>query len=336
MDWNAFLENMAQSSIESGINATYQFALSSGTYKKQKKLLEKQAALQKDYYNLQNQRQDYLLANADLIRKRSLDRAGYSTADPQGTGTIPAQPMQVPSVNTPGFSMPTINASSIRDMASSDLAESQANYYDALRRKTTSEAEILDLDLQKYRDTYETQVSMIMSQYYNLTKQNQKLTTDIDYTSGQTAKIEDERKLLQKQASEVEERIRNFAASTANIRIDTKFKQATFDDRVKTITTELEKLQYEKDIAGSTAIIKRVESQLAEVGIINGHKMIQTICSLAVLGRGDVAVKGISQFMQTAIQSLTKELPSVLGTFINSAYQLIEDAVKKGAKVPAF
>lgn len=336
MDWSSFLENYAQSALESGLNATYQFALSSGTYRKQKKLLNEQAKLQQEYYQLQNARQDYLLQNADMIRKQSLARAGYSTADPNGTGTTPAQTMSVPNVSTPGFSMPNINASSVRDIASMHLEESQADYYDALRRKTQSEAEILELDLQKYRDTYETQVASIMSQYYNLTKQNRKLDTEIDYTSGQTSKIEDERKLLQKQASEVEERIKNFAASTANIRIDTKFKQATFDDRVKTITTELEKLQYEKDIAGSTVIIKRVESQLAEVGILNGQGMIQTLCSLAALGRGDLAVKGISQFLQSALQSLTQELPSVLGTFINSAYKIIEDAIKKGALVPAF
>lgn len=40
----------------------------------------------KKMFDLQNQRQDYLMQNEDAIKKSSLQRAGYSTADPNGTG----------------------------------------------------------------------------------------------------------------------------------------------------------------------------------------------------------------------------------------------------------
>lgn len=47
---------------------------------------KKQFNYNKKMFNLQNQRQDYLMQNEDAIKKSSLQRAGYSTADPNGTG----------------------------------------------------------------------------------------------------------------------------------------------------------------------------------------------------------------------------------------------------------
>lgn len=290
----------------------------------------------KKMFNLENQRQDYLLNNADLIRKHSLEKAGYSTADPAGTGTTAATPVAMPSAPSGNLSMPSINSGSIRDLSSLHLQEAQADYYDVLARKEGTANELLKLDLQKYKETYETQVNTIMSEYYNLTKQNRKLDTEIDYTSGLTQKTEDERKLIQKQTEEVKSRINKFAAETANITIDTKFKEATFNDRVSTITTQLQKLEHERDIAESEKIIKGVESQLSQLGIITGQGWIQSIFSMAALGRGDIAIKGMSDFLTSAMNQLTKSLPSVLGTFVNTIFDIAVKVVKSGAQVPAF
>lgn len=287
MDWNAFLENMAQSSIESGINATYQFALSSGTYRKQKKLLEKQAALQKDYYNLQNQRQDYLLANADLIRKRSLDRAGYSTADPQGTGTIPAQSMQVPSVSTPGHSMPTINASSIRDIASSDLAESQAKYYEVMAGKESTQNELLKLELQKFKDTYETQVQQVEAEF--------------NKTLAETS-------LNQQQKFTLVEQAKKLQADAANIELDTQFNKATFDKRREMLNKEVAKLAAEGKF-------EAVKAKLAESGIVVGLDTFGQIAALALSGKASGTFDAIQNFIKGIFKGVPEFIIELFDSF---------------------
>lgn len=334
MDWSDFMNNLAQSTIESGVNAAYQFALSSGTYNKQKKLLQKQADLQNQFYGIQNARQDYLLANADLIRKHALDRAGYSTADPQGTGTTPSNAMQVPSVSTPGFSMPTINAASVRDLAQGDLmsaqaqlAESQSDYYETLKNKTSSETDLLNLEIQKFKDTYQIQVDKIMKEFDQLVanialtqSQTSKYVAETGLATAQTGEVPERIKNLQAQREEIKATIEKFAAETANIRIDTKFNEATFDARKDTIIKELEKLGYETDQDKAKVIITNAQSKLAEMGILVGNGWLNSLISVAAMGRGDLVTKSMADFVKSATSQLTHDLPSVFGGIISQLF----------------
>lgn len=303
MDWSDFMNNLAQSTIESGVNAAYQFALSSGTYNKQKKLLQKQADLQNQFYGMQNARQDYLLANADLIRKRALDRAGYSTADPQGTGTTPANAMQVPSVSTPGFSMPSINASSVRDMqagsllssqaalanSQSKLASSQASYYERLANKTTSEDERIKLEIQKFKDTYDLQVAQVKANF--------------DQTVSQTHLNNQQKETLIEQANKL-------AAEVDNITIDTKFNKATFDARKDEILANVRKLAAEGKY-------EEVRSKLAEHGIIAGLNMFGQIAALSLSGNASDTFAQVKGFILDLFKGVPDFLSQIVSSFVD-------------------
>lgn len=63
------------------------------SYKYTKKLYAEQAKYNQEAFERENPRQDYLLSNIYSINRQALKNAGYSTADPNGTG------MQAPSVS---------------------------------------------------------------------------------------------------------------------------------------------------------------------------------------------------------------------------------------------
>lgn len=63
------------------------------------KMMNKQFEMQKEMFNMQNERQNWLMLNSEAMQKEALRRAGYSTADPNGTGvdTPAAMTGQTPS-----------------------------------------------------------------------------------------------------------------------------------------------------------------------------------------------------------------------------------------------
>lgn len=67
-------------------------------FRYQKKLMEKQNQYDIAAFERENARQDYLMENSQQIAKNALRQAGYSTADPNGTGVTaaPTNNMDVP------------------------------------------------------------------------------------------------------------------------------------------------------------------------------------------------------------------------------------------------
>lgn len=133
----SFLDTSGGAAAISGAGGILQGLLNAGfakknaalNYKYNSMLMDKQNQYNIDAFNRENARQDYLMRNANSIMKQSLQNAGYSTADPNGTGVSPAgiNNMDVPSnpgMNV-GMSAPDL-AGIFQSIASARLMQAQA------------------------------------------------------------------------------------------------------------------------------------------------------------------------------------------------------------------
>lgn len=107
-------------------------------YKNQKKLMAQQNQYDIEAFNRENARQDWLMLNEDSLKRQSLENAGYSTADPNGTGvTTPA----VGNMDTPGTpTAPLLSGSPGTDFVNAFNAMRQAELIDSVKRKNEAEA----------------------------------------------------------------------------------------------------------------------------------------------------------------------------------------------------
>lgn len=165
-------------------------------------------------------------------------------------------------------------------------------------RRQEGEVGLLRLDLEKYNRTFNEQVNTIKSQYYNLTKENRLL----------------------------DERVDNLAEQTRGLQLSNDFSQKTLDNRVATVSKQLEKLGYESSQAEYAAAIKSVESALADSGILNGQNWVQSIVSVAALGKGKDATEAASRFVSDVLGQVGQELPSILSSLVTGLVQALASA----------
>lgn len=107
-------------------------------YKNQKKLMALQNQYDIEAFNRENARQDWLMMNEDSLKRQSLENAGYSTADPNGTGvtTPPVGNMDVPGTPT----APLLSMSPGSDFVNAFTAMRQSELIDSVKRKNEAEA----------------------------------------------------------------------------------------------------------------------------------------------------------------------------------------------------
>lgn len=124
--------------------------------RQQEKLMKKQWEYQQKAFQMENDRQDWLMRNSQSIAKAALAQAGYSTADPNGTGVTaaPTGNMDAPSQSPPSADIGMAAISGMRaatDLkvanAQADLMESQKNLYDkqAGRYDEYTDAQIMEI-----------------------------------------------------------------------------------------------------------------------------------------------------------------------------------------------
>ena len=108
-------------------------------YKNQKKLMALQNQYDIEAFNRENERQNWLMLNEDSLKRQSLENAGYSTADPNGTGvTTPA----VGNMDTPGTpTAPLLSGSPGTDFVNAFNAMRQSELIDSVKRKNEAEAD---------------------------------------------------------------------------------------------------------------------------------------------------------------------------------------------------
>lgn len=250
-------------------------------YKNQKKLMALQNQYDIEAFDREVQAQkdlsQYMAENANTWQKTSLQNAGYSTADPQGTG-IQTAGVSAPSQDVPGTpTAPYVDYSSPwQTVSDSALKMAQIANLNADTKIKGNENEILKLDIEKYKSTLDTQIEMIKSEYNNLTKQNAKFDAEID----------------------------NIREVTANLNIDTKFKVDTFDKRKEELLEQVESLIKDNKI-------KSVHEKLAEYGIVVGLNDIQTLISTAEFGKTDQLINVFNKVVETVASKMPETIKAV-------------------------
>ena len=268
-------------------------------YKYNKKLMAQQNAYNIAAFNRemagQKELSEYMAKNANLWQKMSLQNAGYSTADPNGSG-VSAQSVSAPNQDVP--SMPNFTgfngvAEGVLGGLDTALKAAQIKNINADTNKKTTENEQMKLELQNYRDTYDERVGRVRSEYYNLTKENKRLDAEID----------------------------RIGEVTRGLEIDNNFNAVTFDKRKEQLLNEVSLLMKENKI-------KEVEQKLAENGIVIGMNDIQSLVSVAEFGKTEHLVDVMGQL----VADFCKELPVAIKAVFEGLWEGAKSMVGLGNK----
>ena len=248
----------------------------------QKKLMGLQHQYELENLAKQDAYQRALAIDASSLRKQSLQNAGYSTADPEGTGTV-APTVSTPSTSAsagapsaqPGY-MPGMTVS---DLASAHLTESQANLNKIqsqyLAKKLEGEIGLLNAQISEIKETLPEKVS-------NIKAQTEKLVAD--------------KKLTQEQANQFVEATKKITEEVGLLQIDKRYRADLNSWQVKKLQKEVSKLAAE-------GRFEAVKAELADYGIIVGADWMTQLA--AVIHQG-TAGELIDQIIDTVKQIFSK------------------------------
>lgn len=295
--------------ITGGINSMFQGIAQRRQYKNQKKLMKMAHEYELENLAEQDKYQRGLVRDAASMTKTGLENAGYSTADPNGTGVSPVS-VSAPSTSATGSagSFP-IDAGSVGQgisaLMSGQLASSQArlNEIEAKYRAKKLEGEIGKLNVE-------------------IDTAKEKLPFIADTAKANIANIASQAHLNEKQLGQISASIDKLKAETENISIDNKFRPDISAREVKKLDAEVTKLAAEGKL-------KAVEAKLADYGILVGADWFTTLAAMSLQGHGDEFVGSVSSL----ISEIAGALPSAIGSLIGSIGTAIigsPDGVKAG------
>lgn len=276
-----------------GIQAAGQYGLNSlaakQSFEYSKRLMALQNSYQRQAFERENERQDYLLANQYAINRNSLKAAGYSAANPDGVSLSP------PSVNnqdSPTHSQFGVESTKLDLMSGAMLSKlnAETKKIEADTDKTKTDNEVAQEQLKALKETLPERIGQIKSEYYKVTKENRHIDAMVD----------------------------NLEESTRQMSITNDFNEKTFNDRANSIAQELRKLSADASVSEAMAVIKSVEKQLAEAGVLVGNNWVNTLISLAALGKGKEATGAVADFVEDIITEVIASIPEILGSTVGS------------------
>lgn len=277
-------------------------------------------------FNRSNERQDYLMENAQLIAKNALARAGYSTADPNGTGVSPANMQTQNTTSGPSVSvgMPNIDAiSAYATVAQARKAEAEA-------KKVEAETDYQNMFNQLYSKYGEEQTKAALSNLQEDTKLKiaETLKTDqdkansIQLTDAQVkdindrlgmdwAKLEPQIQLLCAQAFEAE------AAGHLN-----KAKISEVWQNIAESKQRIENLKKEYDLTDAQIAVAFASKQLIDQ---------QKLSEIEETGRRGASKR--SAEAQARIDELEAQTKENLGPGYYSTMKVIDDITSQAEKI---
>lgn len=280
----------AATAASTGASAAAGAVKNKKSYKYTKKLYAQQNEYNKEAFERENERQNWLMANEARLRRMSLRQAGYSEADPEGTGvsTPAVSNMDVPTAGQFMSGTYSNYDQFFGQAADAALKYAQAKNINQDTKNKQTQSEILQDSLNVLHETFDERVNEVKSKYYKLTKENRKLDAEVD----------------------------KLAEETRFIHLNADFNEETFSNRSLAIGEELKKLSADVTIAEATAAIKKVEKELSDAGILIGQDWFGTLISLAALGKGEEAVGKVSEFVSDVLNQLIQAIPEVLGSTV--------------------
>lgn len=291
--------------ITGGINSLYQGIAQRRQYKNQKKLMKMAHEYELENLAKQDEYQRGLVTDAAKMTKTGLENAGYSTADPNGTGVSPAS-VSAPSTSATGSagSFPIDSgsvASGISALMSGQLSASQArlNDIEAKYRAKKLEGEIGKLNVE-------------------IDTAKEKLPFIADTAKANIANLATSAHLNEKQLDHISASIDKLKAETEGISIDNRFKPDLNANEVSKLDAEVKKLV-------SEGKIKAVEARLADYGILIGADWLGTIASMAAQGHSGELVNALSDMLS----EIAGALPGALGNVVGNTAKAIINAPKQ-------
>lgn len=279
--------NTAQGVIGSGIQSLFNLGLMRREHKYQKKMLA-----------LQDQYQRKMIQDQPGLIKAGLMQAGYSTADPAGTGTT------APTVSAPGSAasgqvgMPSIPGI---DLGVLEQNKAQARNLNSLARlneidaewrekQNRSEVENMNAKTKEILDTLPQRIAILDQELQNK-------RAELHLNEEQAKKVSEETKLCIEQI--------------AAIQIENKYRDKKEYYNAESAAEAFRKLAFEADVEG-------MKAYLSQYGIISGYNLIETIASLALSSDGEVL-----ELINSNMQSVIKMLPDVVGQSVDSLFSTL-------------
>jgi len=299
-DPSSLLNNTAQgaaTSLVSGAIGQGFSALSAARdWKYAKKLMARQHAYELENLAAQDKYQRQLAVDASSLRKRSLQNAGYSTADPEGTGTV-APTVSAPSSSASGMSIsqtPTFAPGmTVTDLANANLMNSQAdlNKIEAQYRakKLSGEVGLLNAQISEIKETLPEKVS-------NIKAQTEKLVAD--------------KKLSEEQANQVIEATKKITEEVGLLKIDKKYRADLNDWQVKKLQNEVRKLSAE-------GRFEEVKAELADYGIIVGADWMTQLAAVIHKGTAGALIDQIVDTVKQIFSKVGEYGPGVIDSILN-------------------
>lgn len=275
-------------------------------YKRQKKLMSQQHQYELENLAAQDKYQRALQVDSASMLKESLRNAGYSTADPNGSGVTPAA-VSGPSTSASGSAGEFAaslgdGASSFSALQAGELSRSQAelNRIEAKvrERKLNSEIAKNEIEAESMR---------------------QKLPQEVDILKQEVRNKAQDWNLNEKKIQEIDANIERLSAVAQGVKIDNRYKPWMLEG-------EVTKLQRECDVLLQEGRYKAVEAKLAEFGILVGADWFSTCAAIASQGKGDELTNAMAHMISTVMQSL----PSAAGTLVDG---LSRTAAAAGSKI---
>lgn len=291
--------------ITGGINSLYQGIAQRRQYKNQKKLMKMAHEYELENLAKQDEYQRGLVTDAASMTKTGLMNAGYSTADPNGTGVSPAS-ISGPSTSATGSagSFPIDSgsvASGISALMSGQLSASQAKLNEIqakyLGEKMQKEIDKLDVEIQAAKE---------------------KLPFVADEAKANISNLSSSAHLNEERVNEISANIDKLAAETKAVDIDNNYRA---DMNVK----QLAKLQAETGKLVAEGRFEAAQAKLAEYGILAGADLFTTIAALSVQGKSADLVEKMAQMIKDVVTTL----PGSLGTILSGVVDVVSDDAKK-------
>lgn len=277
-------------------------------YKNNKKLMAQQNQYAIDAFNRENERQDYLLRNQLSMQKEGLKNAGYSTADPNGTGVQAASVNSLEAPSNPSVSVqpqfPDVSGSAFLALANARkvnadarLSEIEAKYRARILAGNLAK---IETELEVYRDQLHVNLDLAKQELAN---------------KGQQFDLND---LQIKQAAVT---LDSLSEQLKIIKVDAKYKEQLTDSELKRLKQDVYNLAKDGEV-------KKLCAELAEFGIIaNADGMTNLFGILAKDSSGK-----IMQALGDSIASLIEGLPGLLADIFTSVIDGFEKHAKSKVK----
>lgn len=282
--------------------------------KRQWKYSQKQMNLahemEKKNLALQDKYQRQLAEDAASLRKSSLVKAGYSVADPEGTGTV-----------NPTVSGPSTSAGSGFTLPGSDFSSSLAQNIFAIKNAqlTASQTRLNDIQSKYLAKKQEAEIE------YTRSKTKEVLETLRPRIDNFIQDIELKKKDLHLKDEQIEllkSQVDNFVAQTEGISIDNKYKDELNSSRINEIDQHVALMIKEGKF-------KDIENELAQNGILINANWLTQLLAILHQGSGTSLLGDVTSTLSGMLGQLPGALGQVLVSLVNTISSIITEIPSK-------